>query len=89
MRYFRHISGQRKKNGAKTLNLQNYFKFLPNPRRRFSLSQKIFSFSKSTIKNTRKRYEIYSKLTKKHQNKVIDVALMSLLLTLSIRHNFS
>ena len=38
-------------------------------------------------KNTRKICEIYSKLTKMHQNDVNDVVLVSLLLTLNMFYN--
>ena len=39
-------------------------------------------------RNTRKRGELCSKLTTRHQNNIIDFALMSLLLTLNIIHTF-
>ena len=39
-------------------------------------------------KNTRRRYEICSKLTIKNQNDVNDVALVFLLLTVNIFHTF-
>ena len=40
-------------------------------------------------RNTRKRCEIRSRLTMKSQNDVIDVVLVSLLLTFNIFHFFS
>ena len=43
---------------------------------------------KVNISNTRKRCEIRSKLTKKHQNGVTDVVLVFLLLALNIFHTF-
>ena len=39
-------------------------------------------------RNARKRREICSKLTKRPQNNIIDVALVSSLLTLNIFHTF-
>ena len=47
-----------------------------------------FNCSKSTV-NTKKRYIICSNLTRNtFQNEVIDIVLVSLLLTLNIFHNF-
>ena len=43
---------------------------------------------KVSNRNTRKRCETWSKLTIKHQNEIIDIILMFLLLTLNIFYTF-
>ena len=62
-------------------------------------TQQTFTWSKSTIetekrvkyvhsKNTRKRLEVCSQLTEKHQTDVNDVVLVFFLLTLNAFHTF-
>ena len=55
---------------------------------RRNITQLTFTCSKLLIERLEKRCEICSKLTIKHQNNAIDVALVFLLLTLNIFHTF-
>ena len=67
------LFGQSQVNSLSEASSSRFWREIPNPANQ----------QQSSRRNTRKRCKIYSKLTKRHQNNVNDLVLVSLLLTLN------